>query len=37
MNRNEIKHYLKSLNREDKIKFLECLSVDLGKKMDKSR
>jgi hypothetical protein len=31
MNRNEIKHYLKSLDREDKIKFLECLSVDLGK------
>lgn len=31
MNRNEIKHYLKSLNREDKIKFLECLSIDLGK------
>jgi hypothetical protein len=32
MNRYEIKHYLKSLNREDKIKFLECLSEDLGKR-----
>lgn len=31
MNRNEIKDYLKSLDREDKIKFLECLSDDLGR------